>query len=167
MVLPEMVEAITEAVPLGVYSAGHRNGAVPECADAPPTSIDRDLLRIEIRRHLKAIGLNGSRSNGTLSKDVIREIHRFHREAARQRIHRALGNKIDLFLEEIANGDEVDPANIRPGTDRSALRCPHWRSVQVRLSPVVDTRVSGIWSKVALPCQRSGQRKADRDLRPG
>ncbi len=41
-------------------------------------------------------------------------MHRFHREAAQQRIRRALGDKIDLFLEEIANGDEVDPANIRP-----------------------------------------------------
>ena len=38
----------------------------------------------------------------------------YHREAAQQRIRRALGNRIDLFLEEIANGDEVDPANIRP-----------------------------------------------------
>ena len=78
----------------------------------PP--IDRDLLRSEIRCHLESIGLNGSRPHGSLSKDAIRDMHRFHREAARQRIHRALGNKIDLFLEEIANGDEVDPEKIRP-----------------------------------------------------
>ena len=114
MVLPETIEIGTEAVPQGVLSNCHRNGAVPDCADTPPTSIDRDLLRSEIRRHLEAIGLNGTRSHDTLSKDAIRDIHRFHREAARQRIHRALGNKIDLFLEDIANGDEVDPANIRP-----------------------------------------------------
>lgn len=117
MLLPETVEVRTEAFPQGVISNGYlngTNGTLPKCAEAPPTSIDRDLLRNEIRRHLGAIGLNGSRSNGTLSKDAIRDIHRFHREAARQRIHRALGNKIDLFLEEIANGDEVDPAKIRP-----------------------------------------------------
>ena len=114
MVMPETVEISTDAVPQGALSNGHRNGAVPECADAPPTPIDRDLLRSEINHHLEAIGLNGSRSHGALSKDAIRDIHRFHREAAQQRIHRALGNKIDLFLEEIANGDEVDPANICP-----------------------------------------------------
>ena len=114
MVMPETNEISTDAVPQGVFSNGHRNAMVTDCADAPPTSIDRDLLRSEIRRHLEAIGLNGSRPHGTLSKDAIRDIHRFHREAAKQRIHRALGNKIDLFLEEIANGDEVDPANVRP-----------------------------------------------------
>ncbi len=114
MVLPDTIDVSTDAVPNGVFSNGHRNGVAPECADVPSTSIDRELLRGEIKRHLEEIGLNGSRSPGTLSKDAIRDIHRFHREAARQRIHRALGNKIDLFLEEIANGDEVDPENIRP-----------------------------------------------------
>ena len=86
----------------------------PECADVTPTLIDRDLLRSEIECHLKAIGLNGSRPHGTLSKDAIRDIHRIHREGARQRIHRALGNKVDEFLEEIANGDDVDPEKICP-----------------------------------------------------
>ena len=114
MVLPEAIGISTDAVPQGVLSNGHQNGAVPECADVLPTPIDRDLLRSEIKRHLEAIGLNDSRSRGTLSKDAIRDIHRFHREAARQRIHRALGKRIDLFLEEIANGDEVNPANVRP-----------------------------------------------------
>ena len=32
----------------------------------------------------------------------------------KDRIRRALGNKLERFLEEIANGDEVDPENIRP-----------------------------------------------------
>ena len=114
MVLPDTIEISTGAVPNGVSSNGHRNGTVTECADVPPTPIDRDLLRSEIRCHLESIGLNGSRPHGSLSKDAIRDMHRFHREAARQRIHRALGNKIDLFLEEIANGDEVDPEKIRP-----------------------------------------------------
>ena len=114
MMLPETIETSTDAVSQGVVPNGHRNGSVPECADVLSTPIDRDLLRREIKRHLEAIGLNGSRSHGTLSKAAIRDIHRFHREAAQQRIHRALGNKIDLFLEEIANGDEVDPAKISP-----------------------------------------------------
>ena len=114
MVLPETIDVSTEAVQDGVVSNGHRYGAVPECADVAPPPIDRDLLRSEIQRHLEAIGLNGEHSPGLLSKDAIRQIHRFHREAAQQRIRRALGDKTDLFLEEIANGDEVDPANIRP-----------------------------------------------------
>ena len=114
MVLPDTFEISTGAVLNGVSSKGHRNGAVTECSDVPPTPIDRDLLRSEIRCHLESIGLDGSRPHGSLSKDAIRDMHRFHREAARQRIHRALGNKIDLFLEEIANGDEVDPEKIRP-----------------------------------------------------
>ena len=114
MVLPETIDVSTEAVLDGVVSNGRRNGVAPECADVAPPPIDRDLLRSEIERHLESIGLNGSRPQGVLTKDAIRQIHRFHREAAQQRIRRALGDKIDLFLEEIANGDEVDPANIRP-----------------------------------------------------
>ena len=114
MVLPETIDLGTEAVLERVGSNGHRNGAVPECADVAPAPIDRDLLRSEIQRHLEAIGLNGDRAHGVLSKDAIRQIHRFHRESAQQRIHRALGDKTDLFLQEIANGDEVDPASIRP-----------------------------------------------------
>ena len=114
MVLPETIDLSTEAVLEGVGSNGHRNGVVPECADVAPPPIDRDMLRSEIQRHLETIGLTGSRAHGAPSKDAIRQIHRFHREAAQQRIHRALGDKVDLFLEEIANGDEVDPANVRP-----------------------------------------------------
>ena len=113
-VLSETIELRSEAVQEGVLLSGHRNGAVPDCKDVPPTPIDRDLLRGEINLHLEAIGLNGSRSHCKPSKDAIRAIHRYHRGAAQQRIHRALGDKIDLFLEEIANGDEVDPANISP-----------------------------------------------------
>ena len=114
MVLPQTFKTSTDAVSHGVLSNGHRNGVALDRVKAQPTPIDRDLLRSDIRRHLEAIGLNGSRSHGILSKDVIRDIHRLHREAARLRIHRALGKRIDQFLGEIANGDEVDPANIRP-----------------------------------------------------
>ena len=114
MVLPETIDLSAEAVLEGVVSNGRRNGAVPECADVTPPPVDRDLLRREVERHLEAIGLNSGRAHGVLSKDAIRQIHRFHREAAQDRIRRALGNKIDRFLEEIANGDEVEPENIRP-----------------------------------------------------
>ena len=76
--------------------------------------VDRNALRDDIRNHLEEIGLNGARG-GALSKDDIRAIHRFHREAARERILRALGGKAARFLEEcIANGDEVSPREIRP-----------------------------------------------------
>lgn len=75
--------------------------------------VDRDALRDDIRNHLEAIGLNGARG-GALSKDDIRAIHGFHREAARERILRALGRKAARFLEYIANGDEVSPREIRP-----------------------------------------------------
>ena len=114
MVLPDTIELRPEAVQEGVLSNGHRKEAVPDCADVVPTPIDRDYLREEIQHHLRTIGLNGGRSEGNLSKESIRHIHRFHREAAQKRIRRALGKKMDLFLEEIANGDEVDPANISP-----------------------------------------------------
>ena len=114
MVLPETIDLSTAAVLESVGSNGHRNGAAPDCAEVALPPIDRDLLRSEIQRHLEAIGLNGGRPQGVLEKDAIRQIHRFHRKAAQQRIRRALGDKVDLFMEEIANGDEVDPANIRP-----------------------------------------------------
>ena len=114
MVLPETIELGPEAVQEGVLSNGHLNGVVPDCPDVAPAPIDRDHLREEIQHHLRTIGLNSDRSEGNLSKESIRHIHRFHREAAQQRIRRALGKKMDLFLEEIANGDEVDPANISP-----------------------------------------------------
>ena len=39
---------------------------------------------------------------------------RLQREATRERIRRALGSKLDRFVEEIANGNEVHPENIRP-----------------------------------------------------
>ena len=75
--------------------------------------VDRNALRDDIRNHLETIGLNGARGEA-LSKDDIRAIHRFHREAARERILRALGKKAARFLEYIANGDEVSPREIRP-----------------------------------------------------
>ena len=114
MALPATIDLSTEVVLEGVVTNGHQNGAVPESADVAPQPIDRDLLRCDIQRHLEAIGLNGGRAHGVLSKEAIRQIHRFHRKAAQQRIRRALGDKVDLFLEDIANGDEVEPENVCP-----------------------------------------------------
>ena len=114
MALPATIDLSTEVVLEGVVTNGHQNGAVPESADVAPQPIDRDLLRCDIQHHLEAIGLNGGRAHGVLSKEAIRQIHRFHRKAAQQRIRRALGDKVDLFLEDIANGDEVEPENVCP-----------------------------------------------------
>ena len=93
---------------------GHQNGATSQCEPVELPPVDRDALRRKIQCHLDAIGLNGHRPDGVLSKEAIRHTHRFHREAKQQRIRMALGNKIDRFMEEIANGDEVEPENIRP-----------------------------------------------------
>lgn len=101
-----------------VTSAPDHNDAHDEtmagCEAADPTPIDRESLRKEIREHLEAIGLKDVRSEGSLSKESIRRIHQVHRQAAQQRILRALGNKLDSLLGEIADGDEIDPRNIQP-----------------------------------------------------
>ncbi len=91
-----------------------RNGASADSAADAQRRVDRDALRRDIEAHLESIGLNGSRPDNPLTKDAIRNIHRLHREAARERIHKALNGKMDSLLEEIANGDEVDPARIEP-----------------------------------------------------
>ena len=93
---------------------GHQNGAASQCEPVELPPVDREALRGKIQRHLEAIGLNGHRPDDVLSKEAIRHIHRFHRESKQQRIRKALGNKIDRFMEEIANGDEVEPENIQP-----------------------------------------------------
>ena len=93
---------------------GAHNGTMARCEAADLTLIDRELLRKDIREHLEAIGLNEMRPERILSKDLIRRIHRIHRQAAQQRILRALGHKLDILLGEIADGDEVDPRSIQP-----------------------------------------------------
>ena len=110
----DRIDLTKAAVSDDVIPNGHQNGRSPQSAEAEPSSVDRESLRNEIQQHLEAMGLNGDRSGGVLSKEAIRHIHRFHREAAQRRIRRALGNKIERFLEEIANGDEVEPENIQP-----------------------------------------------------
>lgn len=114
MVLQETIDIRKEAALDGFASHGLQNGSVSEALVVEPPTVDRDLLRREIQCHLKAIGLNGDRSHGVLAKDAIRDIHRFHRKSAQERTLRALGNRVQRFFEEIANGDEVDPENIHP-----------------------------------------------------
>ena len=114
MVLQETTHITKQAV-LGSFAPnGHQNGiAVEPTADETPV-VDRDLLRRDIQRHMEKIGLNGDRSDRVLAKDAIRHIHRLHRQAVQGRVRRALGDKAERFLEEVANGDDVDPEAIRP-----------------------------------------------------
>ncbi len=114
MAAKKEIDLTNVAVSDEVISSVHQNGATSQSEPVEMLPVDRDALRSEIQRHLEAIGLNGDRPDGVLSKEAIRHIHRFHREAKQQRIRRALGNKVDRFMEEIANGDEVEPENVQP-----------------------------------------------------
>ena len=98
----------------GSHQNGIQKGTKQEDSAACPPPVDRQALSEEIQAHLTAIGLNGSRSEGVLPKDSIRQIHRVHRRAAQQRILRALGHKLDRLMDEFADGDEVNPETIQP-----------------------------------------------------
>ena len=78
--------------------------------------IDRAALRAEIEQHLRQLGLWNRPHDAELTKQNIRDIHGTHREAARSKIQRALGERrIRAFIDEqIANGDEIDPSAIDP-----------------------------------------------------
>ena len=110
----ERIDLRTVAGADDVAANGHQNGATSqnEPAELPP--VDRDALRSKIQRHLELMGLGRHHPDDVLSKAAIRHIHRFHREAVQHRIRKALGNKVDRFMEEIANGDEVEPEDIQP-----------------------------------------------------
>ena len=114
VVLQETIDPGKVAVSNGFVSNGHRKETATQSPEVELPPVDRDSLRRQIQRHLETIGLNDDRPDGVLSKEAIRHIHRFHRESAKRRIRQALGNKIDRLLEEIANGDEVEPENIHP-----------------------------------------------------
>ena len=88
----------------------------PESAQEICESVDRDELRLSVQDHLAEIGLlNGGRVGSSLSKDDVRAMHRFHKEAARKRVLRALNGKAERLLEDcIANGDEVSPSEMQP-----------------------------------------------------
>ena len=114
MVLQETTH-ITKEVALGRFASnGRQNGIAAEpVADETPL-VDRDLLRRDIQCHMEKIGLNGTHPDRVLAKDAIRYTHRLHRYAAQDRVRRALGNKVERFLEEVADGDDVEPEAIRP-----------------------------------------------------
>ena len=114
MILKEAIEITNAPSVNGSALNGRQNDEVAESAAVEISPVDRDLLCRDIQHHLEVIGLNRCHSQGTPAKDTIRRIHRLHRKAAQDRIRRALGNKVERFLEEVANGDEVDPENIRP-----------------------------------------------------
>lgn len=114
MIRQESINASNEVSPRLRAPLVHRNGKPSAPESTTPETVDRDLLRSAIKRHLQTIGLGNLDTGQTLTKDAIRSIHRLHREAAQKRIHRALGDKVARFLEEIANGDEVEPGNIQP-----------------------------------------------------
>ena len=95
-------------------SHSHQDCLEQDCQDATALSTARDALRAEILAHLQTIGLNGNRPDTPLTKDQVRHVHRLHRQAARDRILRALGNRLDSLKSEIADGTEIDPKAIQP-----------------------------------------------------
>ena len=78
--------------------------------------VDRAALRTKIEEHLRQLGLWNRTPDAELTKQNIRDIHGPHREAARSKIQKALGERrIREFIDEyIANGDEIDPSAIDP-----------------------------------------------------
>ncbi len=107
---PEVVEDISEVG----YKPNGRCDRVPAEHTTINQPVDREALRHEILYHLGAIGLNGNRTDTPLEKHEIRDIHRLHREAAREKLLRALGNRLVPFADQIANGEEVEPESVQP-----------------------------------------------------
>ena len=96
--MEERIQLTQTAVSDDITTNDHQNGTTPQSADVDPPPVDRDSLRTEIQQHLEAMGLNDDRPNGVLSKEAIRHIHRFHREAAQQRIRQGVGQQDQPFL---------------------------------------------------------------------
>ena len=113
-VLPQEMELAHKAVNGAWQSHDHRDCVGQDHQATTTLSAARASLRTEIQAHLQTIGLNGNRSDMPLTKDQVRHIHRLHRGAARDRILRALGGRLDALKSQIADGDEVDPAAIKP-----------------------------------------------------
>ncbi len=95
--------------------------AIDPSADSSPIStIPPDLieqLRADIIDHFAALklpALNGSSSNGSMSKDTIRASHAHQRNEKFQREYKALKPSIKDLMRFFANGDEVNPASIDP-----------------------------------------------------
>ena len=116
-VLPQEMELAHRATNGAWQSHNHRDCV--ECVGqdyhvTTTLSAARASLRNEILAHLQTIGLNGNRPDMPFTKDQVRHIHRLHRRAARDRILKALGSRLDALKSQIADGDEVDPAAIKP-----------------------------------------------------
>ena len=76
-----------------------------------------DLLREDIIRHFQALNLpvlNGSNTNGNLTKGAIRASHAYQRSEIFQREVKALRPSIKRLLPYFANGDEINPSAIDP-----------------------------------------------------
>lgn len=114
VVLLKEIELAREVTDGACQSHSHQDCLEQDCQDATALSTARDALRAEILAHLQTIGLNGNRPDTPLTKDQVRHIHRLHRQAARDRILRALGNRLDSLKSEIADGTEIDPEAIQP-----------------------------------------------------
>ena len=100
-----------------VHTNGHNpNGHIPTADLENSPIIDRPMLRSEIERHLRNIGLWSSSGDRDFSKHSIRLMHKFHREETQARIVKALGKvRIERYVEEyIANGDEIVAEEIAP-----------------------------------------------------
>ncbi len=114
VVLPQEMELAHRTVNGAWQSHNHRDCVGQDHQVTTTLSSARASLRTEIQAHLQTIGLNGNRSDMPFTKDQVRHIHRLHRGAARDRILRALGGRLDALKSQIADGDEVDPAAIKP-----------------------------------------------------
>ncbi len=95
-------------------SNGRYACATTESSNVENDPVDRESLKKDIQDHLEAIGFDADSIEDAATKSSIRHFHRFHRRAARERIIRAVGGKREHFLECVANGEEVNPANVRP-----------------------------------------------------
>ena len=113
-VLPQEME-IAHGEMNGAWQSQSRRDCVEQDYQVPSTvSAARASLRTEILAHLQTIGLNGNRPDMPLTKDQVRHVHRLHRQSARDRILRALGNRLEVLKSQIADGVDVDPAAIQP-----------------------------------------------------
>ena len=114
VVLLQEIELARKVTAGACQSHSRQDCLEQDCQDATALSTARDALKGEILAHLQTIGLNGNRPDTPLTKDQVRHVHRLHRQAARDRILRALGNRLDALKAEIADGVEIDPAVIQP-----------------------------------------------------
>ena len=113
MGLPRELEVVEDISEVG-YKPSCRRDRVPAEHTTISQPVDREALRHEILHHLDSIGLNENRTDTPLEKHEIRDIHRLHREAAREKLLRALGNKPMRLVDQIANGEEVEPESVQP-----------------------------------------------------